>query len=235
MNLVNVLQSFLFQLIFHTCWIFPTTSALSDSLHHPHTDTATDRNKELPPNVTTIFTPCLSPPGIHTKNDNTTFTSVQISLNSSSSPSSISSTLLPSEISPNHINSTNNSSRSGPRSKTSLVSGRRNYLRGKKNLSLGTSSMSNNDSTTIPSLNPVSMSKSKTITILGLFELTKNSSRRLSGVSEKLAAELALHDINRKKILNKYRLTMLTNDTQVSITEHCYLCEFILISLLYLY
>jgi hypothetical protein len=59
------------------------------------------------------------------------------------------------------------------------------------------------------------VSKIKTLTILGLFELSKRGSRRISGVSENFAAELALHDINRKKILHKYKLTMLTNDTQV--------------------
>jgi len=59
-------------------------------------------------------------------------------------------------------------------------------------------------------------SKGKTLTILGLFELSRNGSSRSSGVSEKFAAELALKDINRKKILNKYKLTMLTNDTQVT-------------------
>ncbi|CAL8143216.1 unnamed protein product [Orchesella dallaii] len=56
----------------------------------------------------------------------------------------------------------------------------------------------------------------KTLTILGLFELTQNSLARESGRSEKIAAEMALEDINAKGILPGYRLTMHTNDTQAS-------------------
>jgi len=60
--------------------------------------------------------------------------------------------------------------------------------------------------------------RDKTLTILGLFELTQNSLARESGRSEKIAAEMALEDINAKAILPGYRLTMHTNDTQASST-----------------
>lgn len=56
----------------------------------------------------------------------------------------------------------------------------------------------------------------RTLTILGLFELTHNSLPRERGRSERIAAEMALEDINAKGILQGYRLTMHTNDTQAS-------------------
>lgn len=54
------------------------------------------------------------------------------------------------------------------------------------------------------------------LTILGLFELTQNKTSRANGISEKLAAEMALEDINAKGILKGCRLIMHTNDTQAS-------------------
>lgn len=56
------------------------------------------------------------------------------------------------------------------------------------------------------------------LTILGLFELTMDSSALASGRSERIAAELALEDINAEGILKGCRLVMHTNDTQASKT-----------------
>jgi hypothetical protein len=65
----------------------------------------------------------------------------------------------------------------------------------------------------------LSIGKKKILTILGLFELTQNNTRRESGESERAAAQLALDDINsNEKILPGYHITMHTNDTQVSPT-----------------
>lgn len=54
------------------------------------------------------------------------------------------------------------------------------------------------------------------LTILGLFELTQNKLPRESGRSERIAAEMALEDINAKGIVRGCRLIMHTNDTQAS-------------------
>lgn len=58
------------------------------------------------------------------------------------------------------------------------------------------------------------------LTILGLFELTQNKLPRESGRSERIAAEMALEDINAKGILRGCRLIMHTNDTQASFQQY---------------
>jgi hypothetical protein len=51
--------------------------------------------------------------------------------------------------------------------------------------------------------------------VLGLFELTENGTARAHGRSEKYAAQLAINDINRRRILKNYQLVLQTNDTKV--------------------
>lgn len=51
--------------------------------------------------------------------------------------------------------------------------------------------------------------------ILGLFELSTKYGERVQGISEKLAAELAVQHVNHLNVLPGYQIKMLINDTKV--------------------
>lgn len=54
-------------------------------------------------------------------------------------------------------------------------------------------------------------SPAKVVTILGLFELSTNP----KGRSELAAAQLAIRNVNQRRLLGDYQLRMITNDTKV--------------------
>lgn len=58
------------------------------------------------------------------------------------------------------------------------------------------------------------------IVLLGLFELSTKMGPRPEGLSELIAAQMAVEHINRKKLLPGYTLELLTNDTQVGVLIH---------------
>lgn len=60
---------------------------------------------------------------------------------------------------------------------------------------------------------------SHTLYILGLFELSTRWGVRFEGVSEMMAAQLAVNHINNNNILPGYKLELLKNDTKVSDSE----------------
>ena len=53
------------------------------------------------------------------------------------------------------------------------------------------------------------------VTVLGLFEMTRNSEPRPEGPSELQAARLAVERVNEMNILSKFRLRLIHNDTKV--------------------
>jgi len=56
------------------------------------------------------------------------------------------------------------------------------------------------------------------IVLLGLFELSTKRGPRPDGLSELVAATMAVEHINRKQLLPGYTLELVTNDTQVSVS-----------------